>query len=70
MKFSNLKVGDWFEFEGKRYIKIESAVRHNIECLAVNLSTGHMAFPAAGTSFNIHDVEVEPILKPSWAERK
>lgn len=70
MKFSDLKVGDWFEYEGKRFIKIEGAQRLGIMCLAVNLSNGQMVFPAQGTSFNIHDTQIEPVLKPAWAERK
>ena len=70
MKFSNLKVGDWFEYDGKRFIKIEPSVRFEIVYLAADLSSGHVAFPAYGTSFNIYDVEVEQVLKPVWAEKK
>jgi hypothetical protein len=70
MKFSDLKVGDWFEYNGKRFMKIEPAMRHNTICLAVNLSNGYMAFPASGTSYNIHDLQVNPVLKPAWAEQK
>jgi len=69
MKFSDLKVGEWFEWEGKRFMTIEPSLRMNQLCYAVNLATGRMAFPEKATP-SIFEIEVEPIFKPSWAERK
>jgi len=69
MKFQYLKVGDWFEYDSKRFIKIEACMRLGVHCHAVSLASGQLSFCENPTR-PILEAEVEPVLKPAWAERK
>lgn len=49
VQLSQIKAGNWFQYEGQKYIKCSAPIaREGGTFLAVSLSTGEPAFPANG----------------------